>query len=128
MSEEKNTLEDPAFPPEFLDVMSDYAYQKLYDHLEVLEVDQAALDLLDDLMTLKVSEIYMQAEEVKPHFNEATAEAVAAISRNVVKLGGVFFGPNDALIGVVSMPARERSQKSRIDATLKKIRGEKEGV
>lgn len=90
-----NEKEPPAFSDEFMNVMSDYAYETLRTHLERNEGSQEAVELLDNLMILQGIQhtIAKDGETIHRIWNDEACYCIAKLSHNVVRLGGSFVSP-----------------------------------
>jgi hypothetical protein len=88
-------MENPIYPPEFLDAFTDTAFQAVRDYLKRTGAPKEVEAVLDDLSVLTswAGEI-KHAEKVHWSANQFLLETVASAIRNIVKIGGVFYCPS----------------------------------
>jgi len=85
------TLEAHLYPDQFMDVMFDYGYEALRQHLEAAKASPEALILLENLVVMHtIQMVYCKEQFVGFHWNQNAAETIGYISQAVVKLGGGF--------------------------------------
>ena len=90
--------EAPAYPAEFLSIIKDTGFEALKDLLKKIDAPKDALELLDDLAILATIGNIRDGEQVSALVNQILGETVASASRNISKIGGIFYGPSGTTI------------------------------
>jgi len=84
-------VEDPLFGEEFLRLLSDYGYDTLRSYLQKAQVKPEAMQLLDSLMIMTWA--VPKTDKVTWIDNQIMTEAVGAMSKEIVVLGGAYQSP-----------------------------------
>ena len=92
--------EEPVYPAEFLSVIKDTAFEALQDFLKKIDAPKEALRLLEDLVILTTIGDVKDGDQVSPVINQILLETVAGASRNITKVGGIFYGPSGTTVGM----------------------------
>jgi hypothetical protein len=92
-------LERKQFSDEFLDMMFDYAYEALYQHLVAVDAAPEAREMLENLVVLHVTQqVYARNPLVAFHWNDSAGETIGRISKLILSMGGHFSGAPQNMI------------------------------
>lgn len=84
-------MEGHAYSDEFLNMMHDYAYEALRQHLLASCANPDASMLLEELIILhNIKMVYCREKLVAYYWNQSAGESIGQISQLVIKLGGHF--------------------------------------
>ncbi|HEX6034542.1 MAG TPA: hypothetical protein VFY83_08915 [Anaerolineales bacterium] len=79
------------YSTEFLDMMMDYAYEALRQHMAAVKADPTAREMLENIMVLHtIRVVYCHPSKVTWIWNQNAGETIGHISKLVIAMGGRF--------------------------------------
>jgi len=92
---EKETLEDPTYPVEFLTCIKSTAFAALEGYLERTAAPQEVIALLEDINIFTSWQVDLErGGKVEWIANKFMEDTVASVTHHIVAVGGVFYCPD----------------------------------